>query len=301
MPARKWRKCTPKRASGGPFDVHFPQILARNGAPARNRAKCTPGCRKRMEVHGAVSASCRKSREVHGGLQRNGGSTRPLASGPFRTFPHHPCIRKISCKDRGEMYDGLHRNGGNGRKTTCRAGRKTFISSISLHEFLHVQQMRGTARKRPCGRTCWERGGLGGEHLPRAAVRPPARRGEPLPQAGSEVACVARDYRRRAVGEPLRAYGLPRRAPSGGRPAKGAVREPLRAGSLPRRTPSGGRTSRGRCRRTPPVGQHDRGPCIRFLLQILDERKRVLPVFVDVGHVVHHLLDHEDAKAAYAI
>ena len=49
------------------------------------------------------------------------------------------------------MYDGLQRNGGNGRKTTCRAGRKTFVSGISLHEFLHVQQMRGTVRKRPCG------------------------------------------------------------------------------------------------------------------------------------------------------
>ena len=44
----------------------------------------------------------------------------------------------------------------------------------------------------------------------RAAVRPSDRRGEPLPEAGSEVACTLGHYRRRAVGEPLRADGLPR-------------------------------------------------------------------------------------------
>ena len=124
----------------------------------------------------------RSARQGCGQLQRNGRSARrgrvlpqgigrgarlaagkrrkrarPLALGPFRTLPHHPCIRNISCKDRGEMCDGLQRNGGNGRKTACCAGRKTLVSGISLHEFSYVQQMRGTARKRPCGpggRTC---------------------------------------------------------------------------------------------------------------------------------------------------
>ena len=44
LPAGKWGKCTPKRAFGGLFDVHFPAFLARKEAPARNRAKCTAGC-----------------------------------------------------------------------------------------------------------------------------------------------------------------------------------------------------------------------------------------------------------------
>ena len=62
-PAGKWRKCTPKRAFGGPSDVHFPDFLARNGAPARKQAKCT--------------AACSVSGEVHGWLQENGRSARP--------------------------------------------------------------------------------------------------------------------------------------------------------------------------------------------------------------------------------
>ena len=49
-PAAFRGKCTPKRASVGPFDVHFPDFLARNGAPARKQAKCTSGCRKMVEV-----------------------------------------------------------------------------------------------------------------------------------------------------------------------------------------------------------------------------------------------------------
>ena len=72
--AGKRRKCTPKRASGGPSDVHFPAFLARNCAPARKRAKCTAACRKSREVHGG-GASCRKeSGEVHGCLQGIGRS-----------------------------------------------------------------------------------------------------------------------------------------------------------------------------------------------------------------------------------
>ena len=76
MPARKWRKCTPKRASGGPFDVHFPQILARNCAPAGKRAKCTAACKELVEVQGRGATSCRKTCEVHGRLQEKGRSAR---------------------------------------------------------------------------------------------------------------------------------------------------------------------------------------------------------------------------------
>ena len=163
QPARKHGKCT--SACKELVEVH-----GRGATSCKESGEVhgsgSAACKKSPGVHGSGSAACRKSREVHAGgcvlpqgIGRNARRsakkwrkrTRPLASGNFRAFPHHPCTQEVSCKDMGGMCDSLQRNGGNGRKTTCRAGRKTLISGISLHEFLHVQQMRGTARKRPCG------------------------------------------------------------------------------------------------------------------------------------------------------
>ena len=45
--------------------MHFPTFLARNGTPARNRAKCTSPCKKSPEVHSSGSAACKKRPEVH--------------------------------------------------------------------------------------------------------------------------------------------------------------------------------------------------------------------------------------------
>ena len=77
------------------------------------------------------------------------------------SFPAYRCTWRISCKDMGEMCDDQQRYGGNGRKTTCRASQKTFISRISLHEISQMQGYGGNVRKR-VKPTClrWGKGGL---------------------------------------------------------------------------------------------------------------------------------------------
>ena len=81
LPAGKWGKCTPKRAFGGLFDVHFPAFLARKEAPARNRAKCTAGCMKSREVHGRGVTSCKESGEVHGAASTRRKKSREVHGG----------------------------------------------------------------------------------------------------------------------------------------------------------------------------------------------------------------------------
>ena len=140
---RPFRRALPpfscRRPCTSPVSLHeFPPLQGFGGSArhhAGKAAKCTSCIRsacRRATIWGEVHVPAPEVRRFRG----------------KRSFPAYRCIRRVSCKDTGEMYDGLQRNGGNERKTACRAGRKTFISRISLHEIPQMQGYGGNARKR---------------------------------------------------------------------------------------------------------------------------------------------------------
>ena len=141
-----------------------------------------------------------------------------------------PCTSPVSLQGRN-FVQGKR---GSARQKALRMPVSACISAVFLQLAVHfacfLARVRAVARIwGKCTASCGNKGEV---HVsPAAACRPsrafpqisasrrkvrthfgsPARRGEPLPEAGREVACGLGHYRRRAVDEPLRAGGPPDR------------------------------------------------------------------------------------------
>ena len=231
------------------FSAHFPRFAA--GCRTFPPYPCMKSsrCRDDGEMYGkglALTLACTSplflQPAVHFARFLAAGCTPAMhfdqflaGSRALRTFS---CRSAISCKDLGEVH--VERPAGRPfrRALPPFPCRHPCTSPVSLHEFASMQGFRGSARHRAgikgkCTASCRNKGEV---HVsPAAACRPsrafpqisasrrkvrthfgsPARRGEPLPEAGREVACGLGHYRRRDVGEPLRAGGPPDRETCG--------------------------------------------------------------------------------------
>ena len=216
----------------------------------------------RASVHFPAFLAGRRTRAVH-------FPSFPAASRALRPIP---CRGPISCKDFGEVHVERPAGRPFRRALPPFSCTQACTSPVSLHEFASMQGFRGSAHHRAgikgkCTASCRNKGEV---HVSPAAARPSSRAfpqisasrrkvrtqigpggrtfrnpiqnpsagssvrsGEPLPQAGNDVACKSDHYRRRAVGEPLRTDN-----PAGGQRC-GVWAKPLPPEGR-RRTPTGG-------------------------------------------------------------
>ena len=193
--------------------------------------KCTAG-----------GASCRKeSGEVHGCLQENGGSARDRWRQALLVhFPIIPAPKKFHARIWGKCTTNCSETGEmNGKPRAVQVEKRSFPAyrCTSFPMCGKCGELCEKGRAGRAGGPVESAEGLTGASTlcGHAAVR---RRGEPLPKAGSGMACEARDYRRRAVGEPLRAGDLTERPVGRVRAGLADLPKNYKA-PLPSRTPGG--------------------------------------------------------------
>ena len=215
--------------------VHFARFLAAGCTPAMHFDQFLAGSRalRTFSCRGAIS--CKDLGEVH--VERPAGRPFRRALPPFPC--RHPCTSPVSLHEFASMQgfrgSAHHRAGIKGKCTaSCRNKGEVHVSPAaarpSSRAFPQISASRRKVRTQigPGGRTFRN-------PIQNPSAGSAVRSGEPLPQAGNDVACKSDHYRRRAVGEPLRTDN-----PAGGQRC-GVWAKPLPPEGR-RRTPSGGRT-----------------------------------------------------------